>query len=130
MKTMFNPRPPMEFKKPISKRRAVSLTGVADLVKLMEATPPPPPEVFETPRQKRARLTAAKRKSNEEAMLKDLDQWKPKENPKATGDAYKTLFVCKISYDTTEKKLRREFEQYGRIKSIRMVSDHDGKPRG
>lgn len=33
--------------------------------------------------------------------------WAPKENKKATVDAYKTLFVAKISYDTTEKKVRR-----------------------
>lgn len=36
----------------------------------------------------------------------------------------------RLSYDTSEKKLRREFEQYGPIKSVKMVLDNDGKPRG
>ena len=36
---------------------------------------------------------------------------------------YNTLFVARLSYDTNEKKLRREFEQYGPIKSIRVVHD-------
>lgn len=27
-------------------------------------------------------------------------------------------------------QLRREFEQYGPIRSLRMVNDEDGKPRG
>ncbi|CAM9589629.1 unnamed protein product, partial [Laminaria digitata] len=31
--------------------------------------------------------------------------WDPKNDGKAKGDAYKTLFVAKISYDTTEKKV-------------------------
>merc|ERR1712194_939095 len=42
----------------------------------------------------------------------------------------KTLFVGRISYDTTEKKLKREFEVFGSIKKVRMVYDQKGKPRG
>lgn len=34
-------------------------------------------------------------------------------------DPYKTLFVARISYDTTEKKLERDFSQFGPIKSVR-----------
>ena len=46
-------------------------------------------------------------------------------------NAYTTLFVGRLSYDTTEKKLRREFEQYGPVKSIKMVVEKStGKPRG
>ncbi len=44
---------------------------------------------------------------------------------------YNTLFVGRLSYDTSEKKLRREFEQYGPIRRIRVVNDSiTGKPRG
>ena len=39
------------------------------------------------------------------------------------GDPFKTLFVGRISFDATEKKLRREFEEYGPIKSIRLVHE-------
>jgi U1 small nuclear ribonucleoprotein len=41
-----------------------------------------------------------------------------------------TLFVGRLSYETNEKKLRREFEQFGAIKRIVVVQDLDGKPRG
>ena len=41
-----------------------------------------------------------------------------------------TLFVGRLSYETNEKKLRREFDQYGTIKSIAVVKDLEGKPRG
>ena len=41
----------------------------------------------------------------------------------AQGDPFKTLFVARISYDATEKKLRRDFEEYGPVKSIRLVHE-------
>lgn len=34
-----------------------------------------------------------------------VTNWNPKEDTKAKSDAYKTLFIAKISYDTTEKKV-------------------------
>ena len=68
--------------------------------------------------------------ADEEGLKAKIATWNPKEDKKAQGDAYKTLFIAKISYDTTEKKLRREFEQYGPINTLRMVQDEDGKPRG
>ena len=39
------------------------------------------------------------------------------------GDPFKTLFVGRISYDVTDKKLRREFEEFGPIKNIRLVEE-------
>ena len=36
----------------------------------------------------------------------------------------------RLSYETTEKKLRREFEQYGPIKKVVLVTDQSEKPRG
>merc|ERR1712070_794254 len=38
--------------------------------------------------------------------------------------------VARVSYDTTEKKLKREFEVFGSIKRVKMVYDQKGKPRG
>jgi U1 small nuclear ribonucleoprotein 70kDa len=40
-------------------------------------------------------------------------------------DAFCTLFVARLAYDTSEKKLRREFEQYGAIKSLRLITDRE-----
>lgn len=54
----------------------------------------------------------------------------PQENPEATADAYKTLFVARVSYDTNERRLKREFEEYGPVKKVCLVKDKDGKPRG
>lgn len=52
------------------------------------------------------------------------------ENEDHTGDAYKTLFIARLSFDTSESKLKREFETYGPLKKVRMVVDKEGKPRG
>lgn len=47
----------------------------------------------------------------------------------AQGDPFKTLFVARISYEATERKLRREFEEFGPIKSIRLVHERNsGQP--
>jgi U1 small nuclear ribonucleoprotein len=40
------------------------------------------------------------------------------------------MFVGRLSYETNEKKLKREFEQYGSIATVKLVTDMDGKSRG
>ena len=42
--------------------------------------------------------------------------------PRATPQ---TLFVGRLSRETTEDKLRREFEQFGPIKLLRIVEDSE-----
>merc|ERR1712050_421698 len=59
-----------------------------------------------------------------------IDKYDPHKDGNVAGDPFKTLFVARISYDTTEKKLKREFEVLGSIKKARMVYDTKGKPRG
>ena len=45
-------------------------------------------------------------------------------------NAFNTLFVGRLAYDVTEKKLRREMEHYGNVVDIKIVCDNEGKPRG
>ena len=75
-----------------------------------------------------------KRREKEEQVAYKLEQeialWDPHSAPNATSDPFKTLFVSRINFYTSESKLRREFEQYGPIKSIKMITDKTGKPRG
>ena len=40
------------------------------------------------------------------------------EDSQVRGDAYKTLFVARLSYDTTEKDLEREFGRFGPIERV------------
>jgi U1 small nuclear ribonucleoprotein len=49
----------------------------------------------------------------------------------APAAAAQTIFVGRLSYDVSESKLRREFDAYGPIKSLRLVHDSvTDKPRG
>lgn len=64
-------------------------------------------------------------------MQEELMTWDPNKNKNATLDAYKTLFVGRLSFDTGSDKLRREFEQYGRIAEVSVVKDKvTGKSKG
>ena len=53
-------------------------------------------------------------KKTEEA----LGEWNPHEDAKAESDPFRTLFVARINYDTSQSKLKREFEDYGRIRHV------------
>ena len=43
---------------------------------------------------------------------------KPDDDPQVRGDAFKTLFVARLSYDTTEMDLEREFGRFGAIERV------------
>ncbi|TKR67078.1 hypothetical protein L596_023283 [Steinernema carpocapsae] len=132
---LFAPRPPLEFRPPVDElivdRKRPQMDGLAPYVhNFEEAHETPPKAEVETKEQRKIR----KRKEKDELLAYKIEQgialWQPNENAQATSDAYKTLFVGRISYDTTESKLRREFESYGKINKIVMVQDKEGKPRG
>ena len=48
-----------------------------------------------------------------------LTSTKPGDDPNVRGDAFKTLFVARLSYDTTEKDLEREFGRFGPIERVK-----------
>lgn len=54
----------------------------------------------------------------------------PGADGRATVDAYKTLFVGRLDYALDEAALRRDFEHFGPIRSLRLVTDRQGKSRG
>ena len=51
------------------------------------------------------------------------ENYKPHENPKATINAYNTLFVGRLSYNIDELMLKREMENYGIIKTVIIPKD-------
>jgi len=84
----------------------------------------------ETNRVKRIKSIAEKIEKKKSENREKLKEWDPKKDEKIQGDAYKTLFVYKLNYETNEKKLKKEFEIYGPVKRIRIVKDSNGKSRG
>lgn len=47
----------------------------------------------------------------------------PNKDPQIQGDPYTTLFVGRLSFDTTETKLQDFFGAYGPVKRLRLVRD-------
>ncbi|KAL2668576.1 hypothetical protein GLYMA_01G175100v4 [Glycine max] len=132
---LFEPRPPLEYKPPPEKRKCPPLSGMAQFVSKF-AQPgdpeyaPPVPET-ETPAQKRARIHKLRLEKGAAKAAEELEKYDPHNDPNVSGDPYKTLFVAKLSYETTESRIKREFESYGPIKRVRLVADKDtNKPRG
>ena len=66
-------------------------------------------------------------------LEQEIALWDPTAAPDdaVTTDPFKTLFVGRINFYTSENKIRREFESYGPIKTIQMVHDkNSSKPKG
>lgn len=95
-----------------------------------ETGPPPPVVHEETPAERRARRRAARAASHQLEVDQAAAVWDPKSDSKTTRDAYRTLFVSRLAYETTERKLQREFEQFGPISSVRLIKDASGQSRG
>ncbi|KAJ1559782.1 hypothetical protein HK405_009382, partial [Cladochytrium tenue] len=72
---------------------------------------------------RRKRKVMEKEKKAKTAVENGLEQWDPNTDPRIVSDPFKTLFVGRLNYETTEKELRREFERYGPVTSVRLVYD-------
>uniref|UniRef100_A0A2A4K5X5 U1 small nuclear ribonucleoprotein 70 kDa n=1 Tax=Heliothis virescens TaxID=7102 RepID=A0A2A4K5X5_HELVI len=133
---LFAARDPIPYLPPAAKlpheKKQKGYDGVGAFLNIFEhpsETPPPTrvetrEERLERRRRERAEQTAYK-------LEQEIALWDPTTNARATMDPFKTLFVARINYDTSESKLRREFEGYGAIKKICMIFNKDSnKPRG
>ncbi|KAK4759195.1 hypothetical protein SAY87_022326 [Trapa incisa] len=132
---LFEPRPPLEFKPPPEKRKCPPYSGMAQFVNhFAEPGDPeysPPVQEAETPAQRRERIHKLRLEKGTEKAAEELKKYDPNSDTNISGDPYKTLFVAKLSYETSESRLKREFESYGPIKRVRVVHDVTSqKPRG
>jgi len=133
---LFAPRDPIPHRPPVGKltheKKRDAYHGVSAFLNLFEdPTDTPEATKSETREERLERKRKEKAEANEYKLEQDLALWDPHADTNATGDPFKTLFVGRINYDSSESKLRREFETYGPIKRIRMVNDaNSGKPRG
>ncbi|KAI3837526.1 hypothetical protein MKX03_032250, partial [Papaver bracteatum] len=66
--------------------------------------------------QRRARVHKLRLEEGAKKAADELGKYDPSNDPNVTGDPYKTLFVARLNYETTEHIIKREFESYGTIK--------------
>lgn len=135
---LFAPRDPIPYmppaaKLPHEKPKSHIYTGVgAFLSSFEDPADTPAPTRSETKDERKERKRRERAEQIAYKLEQDLAMWDPASaNPTVSGDPFKTLFVARINYDTSESKLRREFEVYGPVKQITVTCSHDtGKPRG
>ncbi|CAH1786352.1 unnamed protein product [Owenia fusiformis] len=133
---LFAPRDPIPYlppadKLPIEKRKR-EYAGVSAFLKDFEdPKDTPPPTRVETKDERKERKRKERAEQVAYKLEQDLALWDPNNIPGGTEDAFKTLFIARINYDTSESKLRREFEVYGPVKKVALLKDtKTGKPRG
>ncbi|KAL8477266.1 hypothetical protein ACS0TY_029527 [Phlomoides rotata] len=132
---LFEPRPPLEYKPPPEKRKCPPYSGISQFVSnFAEPGDPnyaPPVQKGETPVERRARIHQLRLEEGAKKAAEELEKYDPSNDPGVSGDPYKTLFVARLNYETTESRIKREFEAYGPIKRVRLVTDKESnKPRG
>ncbi|KAK7590387.1 hypothetical protein V9T40_002000 [Parthenolecanium corni] len=133
---LFNPRDPIRYLPPTGKlpyeKKNRGYVGVADFVKFFEdPKDTPPPTKVETREERKDRRKRERAEQVAYKLEQEIALWNPHNLRNGTGDAFKTLFVARVNYDTSESKLRREFEVYGPIRKIVLIQDNNsGKPKG
>ncbi|KAI8341820.1 hypothetical protein BC941DRAFT_414588 [Chlamydoabsidia padenii] len=130
---LFAPRPPLKYLPPLDKdpekRVGAIVTGVAHFVPELrnyDSSYVP----WKTAEEKRKEKLELRLKKAEEHIAKGLETYDPNKDEKIQGDPFHTLFLSNLSYELTEEDLTQEFEIYGPIKHLRLVTSEDGKSRG
>ncbi|KAH3960891.1 hypothetical protein HBH70_101970 [Parastagonospora nodorum] len=130
---LFAPRPPLRWVEPSDhapeKRCTPKISGIGQYLQAMKEYKDNDGYVpTDSWLQKRDRKKLEKKEKQEKLLSEGIHQYKPSEDPKVQGDAFKTLFVSRLTYGVTSDDLEREFGRYGPIERIRIVEDITAPP--
>lgn len=76
-------------------------------------------EIEYTPTESWLQKRDRKKQKKKEMVEKMVNESKPPDqDPQVRGDAFKTLFIARLSYEATEKDLEREFGRFGPIERV------------
>ena len=114
---------------PLEAEPLVGLTGVARYLAHFEKNAPPRPKAHLTVPQAK-RLKRQKKAAQHERTLQPLIEEYMEQRKTSKGEfqgmnCYNTLFVGRLAYETTERKLLREFEAHGPIKDLKLIFERD-----
>jgi U1 small nuclear ribonucleoprotein 70kDa len=138
IRATFVPNPPLKYLPPITQRRKQSvppMTGVFQLLSEFESTAPPPRNLQPTPQSLKLQARNAKKDRVQQQLQPFIDEYRNFQRD-CGGEyqgmnCYNTLFVGRLAYEVTERKLLREMESFGPVKDIKLVTDpNTGKSRG
>ena len=134
IRATFMPNPPLKHIPPTKLKRRQPLTGVSQFLVQFERTPAPTRRDNPTPRQLKEAKLKIKRREHELLLEPQIEAYR-KSQKESGGEyegmsCYNTLFVGRLAYEVTERKLLREMEVFGPVKDLKLIKDRDGKSRG
>jgi len=119
----------------------IGITGMSAFMNQFERSAPPKRSILPTPKAMKETKAAQRMEGWKESMAPVLEEYR-KEQRESAGEfrnmnCYNTLFVGRLAYEVTERKLLREFESFGPVKDIKLVmvqksenADREGKSAG
>jgi U1 small nuclear ribonucleoprotein 70kDa len=129
IRSTFMPNPPLEPLPSVSYKRRNKWTGVAQYMVNMEKTPPPERILLPTPKSIAEQRRKMKIEQHRQSLVPFIEQFRAEQ--KACGGEYKnmncynTLFIGRLAYEVTERKLLREMEALGPVKDIHIIKKRD-----
>ncbi|MCJ1478864.1 hypothetical protein MMC13_007548 [Lambiella insularis] len=133
---LFAARPALRYLPPSDhapeERKTNNIGGVAQFLPALEEYEKIPYEPTESWLERKLRIKTEKKERQEQLLTEGFSQPadegslptdKPADDPQIRGNALKTLFVARLSYDVKEEDLAREFGRFGPIERIRIVTD-------
>jgi U1 small nuclear ribonucleoprotein 70kDa len=128
IRATFMPNPPLVQVLPPTKRRKTQWTGVFSYANSSFERTVPPPRVLGTTPQQRKEAAIQRREEERKAELEPKIRAYRQEQRASAGEfegmnCYNTLFVGRLAYEVTERKLLREFEVFGPVKDLKVIQD-------
>ena len=110
------------------------LTGVASFMTHFEKSPPPTRKTGPSSTQTKALRKAKRLETLKTTLETPLNEYKTSQRDSAGEfkgmNCYHTLFIGRLAFEVTERKLLREMEQFGPVKDVQIIKDSNGKSRG
>jgi U1 small nuclear ribonucleoprotein 70kDa len=132
IRSTFMPNPPLEPIPSVQYRRKKKWTGVANyMTHLLEETKLLPPDRIRLPtpqsiQEQRKQLKQEQyRKSLQPYIMQFRNEQKECGGEYKNMNCYNTLFIGRLAYEVTERKLLREMEVFGPIKDIHIIKRYD-----
>ena len=131
IRATFMPNPPLKQIPPLRNRRKGPISGVMSFLDRFEKGPAPERVTKPTPKAMKEVKTKKKAQEHQEKLSPMIEEYR-KEQRESEGDyqgmnCYNTLFIGRLAFEVTERKLLREMESFGPVKDIKLVKDKEGK---
>ena len=134
IRATFMPNPPIRQLPPIKFKRKHPISGVLKYLDKFEKTEPPPRIVQPTPKalkEQKMKHRQEQLHKQQEPIIEEYRKFQRDCGGEYQGmNCYNTLFVGRLAYEVTERKLLREMDAFGPVKDIKIVTDKEGKSRG